>query len=83
MEAVEEVEVEVVQGEVEHQVAAAEEGVAVEQVGVEAHQAGRQQRLVILADKPEWSEREGTVAQAFLVASHSQSYQLLSSLKNL
>lgn len=79
----EEVEVEVEQGEVELEVAAVEEEGAEEQVEVEARRAGRQQRLAIPADRPGWSVQEGIVAQAFWVASHSQLYQLLSSLKSL
>lgn len=83
MEAVEEVEVEEEQGEVEQEVAAAEEEAAEEEAEVGALRAGRQQQLAIPADRPGWSVQEGTAAQASLVASHSQSYQLLSSLKNL
>lgn len=40
------------QGEVEQEVAAVEAEGAEEEAEVEAHRAGRQQRLVILADRP-------------------------------
>ena len=82
MEAVEEVEVVVEQGEVEQEVEAVEVEGAEEQEEVEARRAGRQLRLAIPADRPGWSVREGIVARAFWAASHSQLYQLLSSLKS-
>lgn len=82
MGAVEEVEVEEEQGEVVPEVAAVEEA-AEEVAEVGALQAGHQQQLAIPADRPGWSVQEGTVAQASWVASRSQSYQLLSSPKNL
>lgn len=52
MEAVEEVEVEEVQGEVEQEVAAVEEEGAEVEAAVEAHRAGRQQQLAIPVDRP-------------------------------
>lgn len=81
MEAMEEVEVAAEQGEVEQEVAPVEEV----EVGAEAeeHPEDRRRRLAIPVVRPGWSARAGTAAQAFLVASRSRSFQLLSSLKSL
>lgn len=65
MEAVEEVEVEEEQGEVEQVVAAVEEEEVEAEAVVEARREGRQQQLAIPVDRPGWSAQEGTVARAF------------------
>lgn len=65
MEAMEEVEAEEEQGEVEQEVAAVEEEEEGAEVEVGELRAGRRQRLGIPVVRPGWSAQEGTAARAF------------------
>lgn len=82
MEVTEEAEVAAEQGEAAQEGAAAEEAEVGAAVAAEERPGGRQRLLGILVGRPGWSARAGTAAQAFLVASLSRLFRLLSSQRS-